>query len=353
MRETSEGRVTVIIPARNEEATVERAVRSLAAQRGVLEILVVDDQSQDRTREVLEGLKSEVETLRVISLAALPPGWTGKSYAIASAARQAAGDWLLLTDADVEHLPGSLDSLLGRAERERADMLSLSPGQATPTVWEKAVIPLTYTRLARLFRFEDVSDPDSPQAAANGQYILIRREVYERAGGHEAVRGAILEDVELARCVKTAGGRLLFMPGAEWASTRMYRSFRSMWRGWTKNLYLLYGRRVGRIMLTVAELWVLDVLPALAFIVLCLGLATGRTPPWSALAATGCFLAVLLRQWAYVRDLARLGFEPSLGNYRVPGAALLGLLLLSSVYAHRLGGAVEWKGREYSTRGKP
>ena len=208
-----------------------------------------------------------------------------------------------------------------------------------------------YVQLSRLFRFEDVSDPASSAAAANGQYILIRRQVYEAAGGHAAVRGEILEDVALARRVKTAGGKLIFLPGAAWVRTRMYRTFPEMWRGWTKNLFLLYERSLARVLRTVAELWLLDVAPVVAFIALCAILVLGRGGAATGLVALGCFVVALFRQWGYVRALRRLGFDRSLGNFLVPGAALLGLLMLNSARAHRLGGRVAWKGRNYSTRG--
>ena len=352
MAGNDEGRVSVIIPARNEEAAIATAVRSVAAQQGIAEILVVDDQSQDGTGAILEELKAEILLLRAIRIEALPEGWVGKPHALATGARLARGDWLLFTDADTEHLPGSLAALLARAESERADLLSVSPGQKTVTWWEKSVIPLIYSRLARLYRFDEVSDPQSSAAAANGQYLLIRREVYERAGGHEAVRNEILEDVELARRVKGAEGRLIFLPGAEWVVTRMYRSFAEMWRGWTKNLYLLYGRRLGRMLGTVAELWILDLAPPLVFLALCGVFAMGGGSAESVLAAMAFLLIAVIRQWRYAQDLARLGFEPRLASFQIPGAALLGLLMLNSARVHRSGGRIEWKGRVYTSEAK-
>jgi glycosyltransferase involved in cell wall biosynthesis len=351
MKENNGGAVTVIVPARNEEANIARVVRSVAVQEGIREILVVDDQSQDRTAEILEGLKAEVPRLRTIHITGLPEGWTGKSFAVTTAARMASGEWLLFTDADTEHLPGSLAALVAHARSEEADLLSLSPGQRTPTWWEKAVIPLVYVHLARLYRFEDVSDPQSPAAAANGQYVLIRRDAYERVGGHEAVRGEILEDVELARRVKAAGGKLLFLPGAAWVQTRMYLTFTEMWRGWTKNLYLLYGESVAKMLRTLAELWLLDFLPALGFLALCVVIAAGRGSVATALVAAVLFVVAGLRQWAYGQALNRIGFDPRLANFQVLGAGLFGLLLLNSARAYRLGGKVQWKGRAYSTRG--
>jgi glycosyltransferase involved in cell wall biosynthesis len=352
MTDADRGRVSVVIPARNEQATIERVVRSVARQEHVAEIIIADDQSDDRTGEILARLKAEIPGLQVVRTDPLPAGWTGKAHAVATAARLASAEWLLLTDADTEHLPGSLAALLALAESKKVDLLSLSPGQETPTWWEKAVIPLVYTELARRFRFEDVSDPASPVAAANGQYILIRRGTYESAGGHAAVRGEILEDVALARRVKSAGGKLLFLPGANWVRTRMYRSFPEMWRGWTKNLFLLYERRLGKVLGRVAKMCLFDLFPPMAFVVLCALVAVGRGGAAVSLAALGCFLLALVRQWRYSQALRNLGFESSLANYQVPGAALVALLLLNSARAHVWGGEVNWKGRNYSTKGQ-
>jgi hypothetical protein len=283
---------------------------------------------------------------------ALPEGWLGKTYAVAQGARAATGDWLLFTDADTEHLGGSLAELLQRAEDEHVDLLSLSPGQETPTWWEKSVIPFVFVKLASLFRFEEVSDPQSPVAAANGQYMLVRRAIYARSGGHEAVKSAILEDVELARRIKSLGGKLLFLPGARWVRTRMYQSFGDMWKGWTKNLYLLYGGNDSKMLATVASLWLLDVFPELAFVAVCCLFVSAHAGGVAMLTAVGLFILALARQWNYGRALARLGFDPALANYQPIGAALLGTLMLGSLRAHRATGSIQWKGRHYATKGK-
>jgi len=282
----------------------------------------------------------------------LPEGWLGKTHAAAKGARAATGDWLLFTDADTEHLAGSLAELVQRAEDERADLLSVSPGQETPTWWEKSVIPLVFVKLASLFRFEEVSDPQSPAAAANGQYMLVRRDLYERIGGHEAVKSEILEDVELARRIKAQGGRLLFLPGARWVRTRMYHGFGEMWQGWNKNLYLLYQGNVSKMLVAVASLWFLDLFPILGFMAVCLWVALARAGALLTLLALALFLLALARQWDYGRALAQLGFDPALASYQPLGAALLGALLLGSLRAHRAKGNIEWKGRHYATRGK-
>ena len=352
MTEELHGWVSVLIPARNEEANIERAVRSAATQRPAREIIVVDDQSSDRTGEILERLKTEIPQLRTIRIESLPDGWMGKANALATAARAAAGEWFLFTDADTEHRPGSLDELLARAESESVDLLSLSPGQRVPTWWEKAVIPLVYVNLAKRYGFEEVSDPQSPAAAANGQYILIRREAYERAGGHEAVRAEILDDVALARRVKSAGGRILFLPGAAWAETRMYRSFREMWEGWTKNLFALYGGKMKNILGTITEVLLAGWMPAVGLVIflylLLLRPLTENASLGAALGVGVCLPIVLYEQWNYRQAISSLGFDSSVGKYLYVGAPLFSLLLLSSARAHFLG-RVRWKGRDYDT----
>ncbi len=350
MNDSEPGRVAVIIPARDEEANIERVVRSVAGQRHVAEIVAVDDESRDRTGEILERLKAEIPVMRVLRAGPLPEGWTGKSHAVATGAAAASAEWLLLTDADTVHLSESLEILLARATSERIDLLSVSPGQETPTWWEKAVIPLVYVELARKFRFEDVSNPASPVAAANGQYILVRREVYERVGGHAAVRGEILEDVALARRVKSAGGKLLFLPGAHLVRTRMYRTFGEMWRGWTKNLFLLYDRDLGQTGLRIAELVLLNVLPIAVFLALVFVLAADGDALRAVRLTVTSILLILASHARYARALTKIGYAEGLAVYLVPGAALVVLLLLNSARAHVFGGEVDWKGRAYSTR---
>jgi len=348
MTGNSRGRVSVIIPARNEEANIGRAVLSIAAQQDLEEILVVDDQSMDRTPGIVTHLKQDCPGLRLIRIDCLPAGWLGKTHAVAVGARQAKGEWLLFTDADTEHLPCSLHELLGRAEREQVDLLSLSPGQVTETWWEKGFLPPVYIWLAKRFRFEEVNNPASPVAAANGQYLLIRREVYDRLGGHESVRTAILEDVALARLVKSSGGRLLFLPGASWVRTRMYRSFPEMGEGWSKNLYLLAGERLWPMLETVAGFCIFDYIPLAALPVFGFAAAGGWMDwkPAVVLMLPGV-LSFILRSLRYSSAISGLGFETALSGYRILGSLLFSLLLLNSAWMYRTVGKVTWKGRTY------
>ena len=197
--------ISAIVPARNEEANIARAVESLDGQPQVREIIVVNDQSSDRTAEILKELVACVEKLRVIEISALPVGWVGKNFAAATGAKAATEDWLLFVDADTQLLPGAAWRALEDADEHAAVLVSYSPEQVMETLTEEILIPFVYTRLAERFSFERVNDPALPDAAANGQFLMIRRDAYEAIGGHEAVRARVLEDVALARLVKASG----------------------------------------------------------------------------------------------------------------------------------------------------
>lgn len=329
--------VSAIVPARNEEATIEAAVQSLAAQPEIIEIIVINDQSSDGTAANLTQLSSRYPQLRVLGTTELPAAWVGKNYAVSLGAAQAKGDWLLFTDADGVHLPGSTARAVADAAAVGAGLISYSPEQEMRTWWEKALIPFVYARLAHKFSYAEVNHPDSPAAAANGQYLLIRREDYARIGGHAAVAGEVLEDVALARLAKRAGIRLHFAPGNGILRVRMYRTFGAMWQGWTKNLYPLMGgtsRAAGRELFRVVPWIPLLVLP-LGFVHLI----------WSVLG-----VALLAgRHAAYSAELRRNRFPVALALYYLPGMALYAAALLHSEWRYAKG-SVAWKGREYPVR---
>ena len=229
--------VSIIVPARNEEASLGGCLRSLVGQDDVShEVIVVDDGSTDRTREIAES----VAGVRVITAPPLPPGWTGKNNAVVAGAAAARGEWLLFTDADTVHLAGSLARAVAEAHRENADLLSYSPEQIVGTFAERAVMPVVFAELAAQYPPAKVRDPNSGIVAANGQYLLVRRPAYDAAGGHVAVAREILEDVALAKTFRRAGLRVYFRYGGDAVRTRMYRGWTQVREGWTKNLALLF-----------------------------------------------------------------------------------------------------------------
>src|SRR5271170_3921789 len=329
--------VSVIIPARNEEASLGACLQSLIKQNGApLEIIVVDDHSTDRTREIALSFSSQ--QVRVIEAGPLPPGWTGKNNAVNSGSKTATGEWLLFTDADTIHLPGSLARSLEEAKRHGASLLSYSPEQIVKSFWEKAIMPVIFAELAASYRPSQVSDPNSPAAAANGQYILITRESYDAVGGHAAVAANLLEDVALARAVKQSGRKIFFRYAADAVQTRMYRNFAQLREGWTKNLALLFPAPVRLAALRAIEFALIAASAAVAVS----AALRGRWQP--AILATS--LAVIM-YGLFLKRISRAHFAWDANLLAVLGLPLFSYFLLRSKSAHATG-TVAWKGRKYS-----
>jgi glycosyltransferase involved in cell wall biosynthesis len=339
--------VSAIIPARNEEASIARAVESVAAQAEIGEVIVVDDQSTDGTGAILAELALRIPKLKILNTGdVLPPGWAGKNYAVSIGAAAAKGDWLLFTDADTFHLHGSTRRALCDAVVRDAVLVSYSPEQEMGGFWERALIPFVYCRLANKFSFAKVNDPTQPNAAANGQFLLLLRDVYEKLGGHTAIAGQILEDVALARRVKSAGYGIYFTAPIGTVRTRMYRSFGAMWQGWTKNLYPLMGGKP-----TAALVEISDVLPSAEILVLApmwIYSAWKHVPPAWVL-ATLVLATIVGRVFRYGIDLYRNLYPVSYIKYYVPGMFLYCAALIASWWKNTHG-AVHWKGREYPAK---
>jgi glycosyltransferase involved in cell wall biosynthesis len=338
--------VSAIIPARNEEASIARAVESVAAQPEIGEVIVVDDQSTDRTGGILAQLARRIPKLRVLSTHELPRGWVGKNYAASLGAAAATGDWLLFTDADTFHLPGSTRRALADAVDHDAVLVSYSPEQELKTFWERALIPFVYCRLAARFSYARVNDPRLPDAAANGQFLLVLRDAYESVGGHAAVAGEIVEDVALARIVKRGGYRIYFTAPIGIVRTRMYGSFAAIWQGWTKNLYSLMG---GGLRPALVELEAFPLSETLALtLVWAILFRTEHVSPWFLpVIFLGALAGAHLR---YAVALYRNLFSVSLVQYYIPGACLYAAALVASWWKNTRG-AVVWKGRRYPAKG--
>ncbi|MBI3404612.1 MAG: glycosyltransferase [Acidobacteria bacterium] len=328
--------ISAIVPARNEEMNIERAVVSLAAQPEISEIIVVNDQSTDQTSQVLEKLKNSIPHLRILNVDTLPDGWVGKNYACSLGAAAASGAWLLFTDADVTHLPGSANRALEDAARTNAQLVSYSPEQEMQTWWERAVIPFIFCRLAKRFVYEEINSQRG-SAAANGQYLLIARKTYDQAGGHSAIRSDVVDDVALAKSAKSSGARIFFGPGKGIARTRMYRTFGAMWSGWVKNLYPLM--RGGEIKRTAYRVLFYGIL---------LAWAAAKMDIWLALSLVG-LVFLTMEHSAYWMELKQNQFPRSVIKYFVPAFVLYYLLLAASAWAY-FRGTVKWKERKYATK---
>jgi glycosyltransferase involved in cell wall biosynthesis len=326
--------VTAIVPARDEEAVIATCVESLAIQPELSKIIVVNDQSSDETAAVVRKMVGGIERLELIDAPVPSSGAVGKNNALSAGARRADTAWLLFVDADVELQDGAVGRALQIADENDASMVSFSPEQITRKWYEKALIPFVFCRLARRFSFDEVNDPKSLAAAANGQFLMIRREVYKAVGGHASVAGEVLEDVALAKAAKKAGHRLWFGSGKGIVRARMYRSFGAMWEGWKKNLYPLMGEMPWRVFREGESAF-----PWIPFLLIALSV---KFPP----AVLMGVLLLSFRQAGYGVELKRNGYARGLIFYYVPAVFLYVGVLAASYRSYRRG-KVSWKGREY------
>jgi len=326
-------RISAIVPARNEELSIAACLDGLLRQPEIVEIIVVNDQSSDGTAEIVRQRLAADARIRLLETHSVPEGWVGKNNAAATGAAAATQAWLLFVDADAELLPGAAARALELAVASGAGLVSFSPEQVTAHWYEKALIPFIFCRLAQRFSYDAVNDPKSRTAAANGQFLMMHRSVYDAVGGHASVAAEVLEDVALAKRVKSAGYVLHFASGIGLARTRMYRSFAAMWEGWRKNLYQLIGGKP-------ADFWseLGDVFPWVALLLI----VGGAIFPLSLLAGV---VLLLVRQLSYGLELTRNRYPFRLIPYYVPAVLMYAGVLIASRRGYAAG-TLAWKGRD-------
>lgn len=334
-------RIAAIVPARNEAALIATSVVSLLDQHieGELRVWVVDDHSEDGTsRQAIEAAEKWQAQDRVTVIAApdLPPGWTGKLWALSQgieAARKFVPDYLLLTDADIEHAPGNVRSLVARCEAGRLDLASYMVRLQCESFAERALIPVFVFFFLKLYPPDYISDPGRHTAGAAGGCILIRPEALDRAGGIAAIRGEIIDDCALARRVKSTGGRIWMGLTSETRSAREYRDFGEIWNMIARTAFTQLKHSTPILIGTIIGMMALYVAPIAA-------LFTGDR----AAAASGC------AAWA----LMSAAYAPAVRFYRLspfwamtlPAAAIFytGATVCSAV-RYWIGRGGQWKGR--------
>ncbi|MFJ6698994.1 glycosyltransferase [Streptomyces sp. NPDC091272] len=339
--------VAVVVPARDEAAVLPESLPSLLTQDypGGAEVILVDDGSSDGTGKLARALSAQYGglPLTVISPGEPGPGWTGKLWAVRygiELARASSPEYLLLTDADIAHEPDSLRELVASARGGGFDLVSQMARLRVVSYWERLVVPAFVYFFAQLYPFRWVNRDGSRTAAAAGGCVLLRTETAQRARVPESIRGAVIDDVALARVVRRAGGRIWLGLADRVDSVRPYPGLGDLWRMVSRSAYAQLRHSPLLLLVTVAGLAVVYLAPPYA---LGVGLLTGDAAAgWAGLAAWAVLAGTYVPVLRYYR--LTLALAPLL-----PFTALLyTLMTVDSAVQHLRGRGAAWKGRTYA-----
>ncbi|MBX3388224.1 MAG: glycosyltransferase [Phycisphaeraceae bacterium] len=279
--------VTVCIPARNEEENIAACAKSvLASEYENIDVLVYDDQSTDRTPAILRELIASDPRVRAAETTSLPAGWNGKQHACWRMGQQARGEWMIFTDADVRFEPSCIGRALASANQRKAALLSTFPRQITGSLSEDLAVPMIFFMLFSYLPMPMMRMGNSPAASAGcGQFLMVRRDAYEKSGGHSAFKDSMHDGVKMPREVRKAGFHTDLFDGTELVSVRMYRGLSQTWRGFTKNAYEGIGSIGLLLFFTIVHL-VAHVLPwFIGLVAIDRWLSGSLTPDWRAAGA--------------------------------------------------------------------
>lgn len=341
--------ICAAIPARNEAELLPITLRSLLTQDypGAFTIIVVDDHSSDGTTQVAQATAEALgksQQLQVIPAKPLPPGWTGKLWAMEQgiqAAQTFAPEYILLTDADIEHDPANLRLLVAKAQAEDLDLTSVMVRLRCDSFWEKLLIPAFVFFFQKLYPFRWVNDPTKTTAAAAGGCILIHQAALERIGGMQVVRQALIDDCALAQAVKSSSSTHGIWLGLSdlTRSLRPYPSLKTIWDMVARTAFTQLNYSPLLLMGTVVGMALIYMISPVATI---LGVATGN---W-AIAATG-LIGWLLMTLAYLPTVRFYKCSPWFAVCLPAIALLYTLMTIDSAQRHWQGKGGAWKGRVY------
>jgi glycosyltransferase involved in cell wall biosynthesis len=326
---------TILVPARNEEKSIARCIASCLAQEyAAFNVVAVDDRSTDQTGAILDQMASADARLRVVHVEdrPLPADWTGKNHALWQGVQQATGDWLLFVDSDAMVQPKALATMIAGAEARSADLVSLVPCLRTPNFWERLIVPVAGL-------FAAILDRGLHEPYAYGWFMLVRRRMYDKVGGHAAIRDVLNDDKVLAACIRKAGGKPRVWWGSDFAALCMDRTPMEIVRGLARNFYVMTPGKPWRALfcLTVVSLCGFSAFAALAW-----GLISMH---WGWIAAAD---AHLLAMGVVVACLYRWGGNRAWIVLALPLALVMSaLIFLFSIWTCLTGNKVQWRATHY------
>jgi chlorobactene glucosyltransferase len=334
--------ISVLVPVRNEEINARSCLTSLLNQDYPrYEVIVLDDNSEDSTGEILNSLKQEYPALKIIHGKPLTEGWTGKTYACWQLAGEAKGEWLLFTDADTIHTKESLRKAINIALKRDADLLSVFPETTTVSFPEKLIMPMLFFVSFVLLPYYFVDKKGFVKfAMAVGPFMFFKGSAYEKIGGHASVKDSILEDVQLAVKIKEHGLNLAVSDGQDLCSVRMYRNFSEIWEGFSKNIFAGFGYSTPALFTIIIVFLVLFFLPFIFLLIELAGNNFGLVFQFTLIQVIILFLIRILLSVKFRLGIVSTLLHP-LGAFIVPVIAFNSWRWIAS------GHGAKWKGRIY------
>ncbi len=338
-------RISVLIPARNEEGKIEECVSSLLKQDYPnFQIIVLNDNSTDHTGEILAELQNRDNRLKVIHGEPLPPDWLGKHWACHQLYLASDGDFLFFTDADTVHSPSTLTNAVSAMIIENADMISIIPRHILGTLSEKLVMPLfalgVFAIVPLLARFRPQS---VTMLSSSGKLMMFRRQAYEISGGFASIRQNVLDDLELPQKIQKTGYRYRLFDGTENVSCRMYHSFKELHEGLTKNMFASYQYNIPLFIIT----WIWALFAVWEPIIILLLFKLPQYPP--TLAHGLAVIAIIGTLLLWTLYYHRFKFPMYMVLFYPVSVTLMGAISTSSMVL-TLTGQAKWKDRKMPTR---
>jgi chlorobactene glucosyltransferase len=336
--------ISILVPARNEANKIRRCIESLVHQTYThREILVLDDHSEDETATIIAELAYRYPEVRLLHGQLLPTYWHGKAFACMQLAHEARGDWLLFVDADTVYQPHALASVLAEAESQKADLVTLLPHIELGSWGEALLLPIIPMLIRAIFPHGIVSSRYlHPVAGALGPFLLFRRTIYERIGGHASVRTDIVEDMKLGRLVKRYGGKVVWLDGVNLMSVRFYNGFSETWRGLGKSTFAALNNSLSALLAALFAATLIFVLPY-SFVII-----NGLQGQFDLFLFWFPVIQILEIWSMQILIMWRCRLPPILAFTH--GIMMISIVLfgLTSAYQTTFGNGVTWKGRTYA-----
>ena len=340
--------VSVLIPARDEEIYIEKCIKAFLKQDYPnLEILVLDDNSSDNTYDIVKKISKKNKNVKIFKGKPLPKGWLGKNFACYQLSRYAEGEYFLFTDADTHHFQNSISSSLAAMLKNGLDALCPFPREIMVTIHERMSIPFMNFVILLFMPLALIRKSKNPLFCTGiGQCLLFRREVYFGMGGHAAVKGKILEDVQITKKTKEMGYSYMIFDGRKIIACRMYKNFKQVFTGYSRFLFSAFDYNVVMITIAVIFFILLFLLPNIFFPI---GLILYQWPREILIP-----IVIQISIVSFIRIINAVRFKEKLFDFLLSPLSIVYIVFMSfnSVIQTKLGSGIYWKGRTYHAESK-